>query len=702
MAIIKLQSDADVKLGRYYEFDPENKAGILGKGGMGIVFKGKLIHSETGMYDLVAIKVLFKDLSEDSVTRAQREASIQIVHENIVRMYGFVETTDNDGKPRYHIISEYLKGETLDKVLKKRGVLSSQQETIKIVKSILAALYMLHSKGYIHRDIDPSNVMVCEDGKIKLIDFGIAKQIVDYHDEFGKGTIEGKFIGKINYASPEQAEGKHWLTNVTSDIYSTGILLFELLTGELPFTGTMYEIIKGHREQIVPKNDRISKELQYIIRKATAKNPADRYQSATEFIVDLEKVEQGKSPIPKPLKKWMYMAGGVFLLLIVCFGIWRYEETKQIRFRETLAKASSKMSIALYQDALDLYKEANGVVKTDSITDKIEMLDILTRAVVEYTNSEYIKADSLFRLAEKLSSSDACYYLGEMSYEGIGTPKNFSKGFDYTSKAAQMGNQLAEYRLGFIYQNGIDVEADYDKAIRYFERSGKIINMGAEANNPELQFVKGNMYMYGDGVPLNKTRAIEYYESAANQGYPRAQYALYEIFSKENPRKAMEWLTQAAEKGYPKAAYRLGVWLIGQQQYKEGVEWTMKAAQKNYSPAFRQLGAIYQKKRKNSLTTAIQQSLNIKGDDSLSHYYTVKALDYDFDSYLAMYDIGMDYLEGNGVEQNTNEARAYFEMAKNKVEQLPYKVENGKRIYDELRYPLAEIVRTFNYSQYIK
>jgi serine/threonine protein kinase/TPR repeat protein len=701
VAIIKLQSEADAKLSRYYEFDPENKAGILGKGGMGIVFKGKLVHSETGKYDPVAIKVLFKDLSEDSITRAKREASIQIVHENIIRMYGFVETTDSDGKPRSHIISEYLQGETLDKVLAKRGALS-QPETIRIVKSILAALYMLHSKGYIHRDIDPSNVMVCDDGKIKLIDFGIAKQVADYHGEFTSGTIEGKFIGKINYASPEQAEGKHWLTNVTSDIYSTGILLFELLTGKLPFSGSMYEIIKGHREQIIPRNELIPKELQYVIRKATAKDPAARYQSATEFIVDLERIEQGKSPIPQPLKKWIAATAGALLLLAAALGIWRYEETKQVRYAETLREASSRMSVALYRDALDAYKEANRLIPTDSITQTVEMLELLTQAVDAYTQSEYAIADSLFRLAEERSSSDACYYLGEMSYEGTGAPKNFRKGFDYTTKAAQMGNKLAEYRLGYIYQNGIDVEADYDKAIRYFERSGKIIDMGAEANNPELQFVKGNMYMNGNGVPQSATRAVEYYEAAANQGYPRAQYALYEILNKENPHKAMEWLTLAAGKGYPKAAYRLGVWLIGQQQYKEGFEWTQKAAEKNYSPAFRQLGAIYQEKRKNSLSEAIQQSLRIKGDDALSHQYTVKALDYDFDSYLAMYDIGMDYLEGNGVERNVNEARAYFEMARNKVEQLPYRMENGKRIYDELRYPLAEMVRTFNYTQYIQ
>jgi serine/threonine protein kinase len=701
VATIKLQNEADARAGRYYEFDPE-RSPVLGQGGMGVVFKGK-IHNETGKPDFVAIKVLFRDLPLDSIARAQREAGIQIVHENVVRMYGFVEIADFDGKPKYHVISEYLDGETLDKVLERKGALPPE-EAIRIVKSILAALYMLHSKGYIHRDIDPSNVMLCKDGKVKLIDFGIAKLKKEYRGEdvIRTGTMEGAFIGKINYASPEQLEGKHELTNETSDVYSTGILLYELLTGQLPFTGYIHEIIKAHQTLPIPRNNSISGNLQYVIRKATAKAQSARYQSVTQFTVDLEKIEKGEKLGSSPIKKWMLAPAGVLLILLAGFGIWRYQADKQSRFRETIEKASSLASVALYQDALDAYRKANQVIRTDSITRTINMLDILTRAVAEYTRSEYLKADSLFKLAEELSSSDACYYLGEMNYEGTGTPKNFRKGFEYTSKAASMGNKLAEYRLGYIYLNGIDVVPDYDKAIRYFERSGKIIDMGAEANNPELQFVKGEMYLYGNGVPQNTNRAMEYYESAAKQDYPRAQYALYELLNRENPQKAMEWLALAAEKGYPKAAFRLGAWLIGQQKYREGYEWTLKAAEKNYSPAFRQLGAIYQEKRKNRLSLAIQQAINLKGNDSVSHQYTLKALDYDFDNYLAMYDIGMDYLEGNGVDRNKHEARKYFEMARQKVEQLPYRENGGKRIYDELRYPFAERVRTFNYAQHIK
>jgi TPR repeat protein len=666
---------------------------------MGVVFKGKQVYTELGAFDYVAIKILRGDLSQESVLRARREASIQIVHENLVRMYDFVETTDNRGIPRYHVISEYLEGETLDKIIG-RGLLS-QEKAVKYAKNVLAALYMLHSKGYIHRDIDPSNVMVCKDGKVKLIDFGIAKRMVDCGDEFKNGgTQEGIFIGKVHYASPEQVAGQRRLS-LTSDIYSTGILLYQLLTGELPFTGKTYDVLKAHRELPVPRNDRIRGDLQYVVRKATAKKAGMRYQSASEFIVDLEKTEK-RIPIEASRKKWLYAAAGVCLLFLIFFGLGKYRESRQNRFRETLAEASQKMSVALYQEAFDLYKAANRIVRTDSVSQTIQMLEILAQGVTRYIRSDYAGADSLFRIADSLRSSDACYYLGEMSYEGVGTPKDFRRGFDYTSKAARMGNKLAEYRLGLIYQNGIDVEADYDKAVRYFENAGKVIDKGTEANNPEFQFVKANMYRYGNGVQQNLNRAVEYYESAAKLAYPQAQYELYEMLNKEAPEKARAWLVEAAGNGYPKAAYRLGALLIGEQNYKEGVEWTLKAAEANYSPAFRQLGAIRQKKGKSRLTEAIQQALGIEGNDSLSHSYTVKALQYDFDNYLAMFDAGMDYLRGNGVEKNLNEAVKYFEMAKRKVEQLPYRMENGKRIYNEIQHPFAETIRTFNYAPYVK
>jgi serine/threonine protein kinase len=701
VATVRLQNEEGAQSGRYYEFDPENKSSILGRGGMGVVFEGRLLSTAGAESERVAVKVLFKDLSAESVTRARSEASIRIVHENIVRMYDFVETADVDGRPRYHVISEYLDGETLDKVIERSG-LFPEARAIKITKSVLAALYMLHNRGYVHRDIDPSNVMLCRDGKVKLIDFGIARLTREYRDEQLKGTQEGQFIGKINYASPEQAEGKHRLTNASSDIYSTGILLYELLTGSLPFSGTIYEIIKAHRETPVPRNKAVSESLQYVIGKATAKDQKARYQSATEFIVDLERVEKGESPVTVSPARWLYPAAGVVAAVILVAGVWFFLRGRSERYRATLERASEMMSVAMYHEALGLYEDAFDIISADSVGEKVDMLRALTEGVDNYISSDYAAADSLFEAASAMGSSDAFYYLGEMSYEGIGCPKDFARGFACTTKAAGMGNKLALYRLGLIYTLGIDVEKDPDRAARYFETAVRVIDKGAEADNPELRYVKGSMYMYGNGVPENKSRATEYYRSAAALGYPRAQYELYEALSEEDREEAVGFLTASADRGYPKAAFRLGALLLGEGRYKEGYEYTVRAAERNYSPALRQLGAIYQEKGKSALTSLIQESLGIRGDDSLSHLYTVKALDYDFDNYMAMYDAAMDFLLGKGVTPDLQRAIKYFEAARQKVGSLPFRTENGRRVYNEVQHPMAGVIAAFDYKPYIR
>lgn len=673
MAVIKLQGDSV-----HYEFDPEIKTNILGKGGMGIVFKGMRVNDDTGNVEYVAIKVLFKGLSDESVMRARREASIQVIHENIVRMYGFVETTDSDGRPKYHVISEYLEGKTLDKLILENGILP-QAEAIKIVKNVLSALYMLHSRGYIHRDIDPSNIMMCNDGKVKIIDFGIAKQILEYHDEFKQGTQEGKFIGKINYASPEQAEGKHWITNATSDIYSTGILLFELLTGNLPFTGSTYEVIKGHREQPVPVHESLSPDLQYVINKAAAKEQKDRYQSAVEFIVDLEKIEKGISVIPTTGKHWLAIAGIACSIILVLAGLAFYFINDRNKIIE---EANLKLSVGLYSESLDLFKKVNRPIKSRDAAHNILMLEILVPAVNEYNRSNYLQADSLFKKAVDLNSPDAYYYLGEMSYEGVGTPKNFKKGFEYTSKAAEMGNKLAEYRLGLVYDGGIGVEADRNKASKYFESAGKVIDKGVDNKNPELLFIKGNMYMNGNYVQKNENRGLEYYTEAAQLGYPQAQYELFIILKNSDNSKAREWLKKSAEQGYPKAEYELGRIAEVDNNYKEAINWMLKSAEKNYSPAYQRLGLYY-----NQYNSKYANLFGIVSDNSISHEYTEKALRFDFENFLAMYDLWIDYSQGNGVEKDMSKAVEYLKMAEDKLNELPHQVTKGNRQYES---PLAQ------------
>jgi len=704
MATIKLQSNSDLRLEQYYEFDPEIKSSILGKGGMGIVFEGKLVHNDTGKYERVAIKVLFKGLEDESVLRARREASIKVIHENVIQMIDFIETTDTDGKPKYHVISEFVEGITLTEFLKKKGTLS-WEESLRITKKILAGLFMLHEKGYVHRDIDPSNIMICKDDsvreatKVKLIDFGIAKKIVDYHNDFQQGTLDGKFIGKVYYASPEQAQGKHWITNASSDIYSVGILLFELLTGKLPYNGTTYEIIKGHLERpipidqipSIPGNKIATDGLKYIITKATNKLQEIRYPTASAFITDIEKIEMGKSPIPVTPKKWIYY---ISAFILVSVGIWIYMDWKKDQYLKYVIQANKELSTAMYKNALMSYNKAYSIKETDSIESNIKMLEVLSPAVEAYTNSEYSKADSLFKVAAMLNSSDALYYLGEMCYEGIGTPKDSKKGFKYTSKAAELGNKLAEYRLGLIYQNGTGIGIDKDIAIRYFERAGRMIDRGVDADNPELQCIKGDMYRQGNGVVRNERLAMEFYEKAANQNYPQAQLQLYEILKNSDKNKAMQWLTKSAEKGYPKAQYELGSSLIGQGKYKEGFGWSKKAAEKNYAPALRQLGAIFQDKVKSSEVAVIQQSSGIQGNDSISYRYLSLAVDFDMDYQDGRYALALKSYEFAMCFEKSDfpKAKRYFAVALKNIDALPYTEQNSRRIYDK-KYPYAEQIR---------
>ena len=311
MNIIKLQSDVDIRKGVYYEYDADSTP--LGEGGMGRVFKGFRVVERTGERTPIAIKAIYDNIPERVIERARREASIQLDNDNLIKMYGFVETTshaENGAKimHHYHVIMELLVGVTLEDAV--RGIVSNQEGiqipfaaelygqythdrgrfVLRVMKAILSGLMALHDKGYIHRDIDPSNIMITIDGKIKLIDFGICKQIVSL-ESLDKGlTASGVFMGKVNYAAPELVLGDVKSQNATTDIYALGILMYQLYTGHLPFSGTDQDILAANLHKPLPMKDVRMVEFRKVINKATNKTQAKRYASAAEFRVDLEHI----------------------------------------------------------------------------------------------------------------------------------------------------------------------------------------------------------------------------------------------------------------------------------------------------------------------------------------------------------------------------------------------------------------------------
>ena len=252
----------------------------IGEGGMANVY----LAYDTILDRNVAIKVLRGDLSNDEkfVRRFQREAlsASSLSHPNIVEMY---DVGEDDGN--YFIVMEYIDGKTLKNLIKKRGALTVA-EVVDIMLQLTSAISCAHDSYIIHRDIKPQNVMILDDGRVKITDFGIA--IASNASEL---TQTNSVMGSVHYLPPEQANGAG--ATAKSDIYSLGILMFELLTGKLPFKGeNAVEIALKQMKEQIPSvcaiNPEIPQSIENVILKACAKNPKNRYDNVKDMYNDIK------------------------------------------------------------------------------------------------------------------------------------------------------------------------------------------------------------------------------------------------------------------------------------------------------------------------------------------------------------------------------------------------------------------------------
>jgi serine/threonine-protein kinase len=281
---------------------------LVGRGGMAEVYEGY----DTRLGRTVAIKLLKSDLANDpsfeEKFRGEAQASARMAHPSIVRIYdaGEEETTDSNGNlvKTPFIIMELVKGKLLREIIHAGQV--EIDKAIKYVTGILSALEVSHRSGVIHRDIKPANVMISENDAVKVMDFGIARAV---SDNSATQAATAGIVGTAQYFSPEQARGES--VDARTDLYSTGVILYELLAGRPPFKGeSAVSVAYQHVSEMAPNpsdfNSQVTPELNAVVMRAMAKDRDNRFQSAEEFREHLLAAQAGvvvTKPQPKPVSQ---------------------------------------------------------------------------------------------------------------------------------------------------------------------------------------------------------------------------------------------------------------------------------------------------------------------------------------------------------------------------------------------------------------
>ena len=376
MSIVRLQGEAEKQKHIYFEVDASKPA--IGEGGMGKVMRGVCVDTDTNVTRPVAIKFLYDDLPAHAIERARREASIQLRNDNLVEMIGFVETESYHGntlQKHYHVVSELLTGVSLSDLLEgkcndvhgkeipfvKKMLKDYQTDPVRFAKiiviNVLSGLMALHDAGYIHRDIDPSNIMLTEDGHIKLIDFGICKQVnkLTTHD---RGlTTTGVFMGKAEYAAPELVLGDLRSQNQTTDIYAIGILLYQCIVGHVPFEGPSHQVLDKQLHKKMPLSTVKDKKLRKIIEIATEKNQSVRYQTAAQMRVAIENIDGKKKAMKLSTK--LSIVGVAVVVVVAILAFFLCQQHKEQVLAEQQLQKQEAINDSLIGKAAEFYKLAN-------------------------------------------------------------------------------------------------------------------------------------------------------------------------------------------------------------------------------------------------------------------------------------------------------------------------------------------------------
>jgi serine/threonine protein kinase/Tfp pilus assembly protein PilF len=563
----------------------------LGEGGMGVVYKAK----DTKLERHVALKFLPSDFTRDVAAKErfiqEAKAASSLEHTNICNIHEINETEDG----QLFIVMACYEGESLKQKIE-RGPFKLE-EALDIAIQVAQGLAKAHEKGIVHRDIKPANVHVTNDGVAKILDFGLAKL-----GDRSKLTKEGTTLGTAAYMSPEQAQGEE--VDSRTDIWSLGIVLFEMITGQIPFKGEyeqamVYSIINEHPEPMTGLRTGVPMELERITNKALAKNADERYQNVGDLLVDLKNLNKDldsteisktiiaserKSP-SKRLSRFAVPAGLITLLLIAFFlfkpilfkditisdptpiAVISFENQTGDESFDYLQKAipnllitsleqSKYLRVTTWQRMYDLLKQI-GKDSVETIDENMGFELCQMDGVHTIVLGSFIKAGEQFATDVKVLDVESKRILKSVSSQGEGVGSILKNQIDELSREISKGVGLSERNIAVTQKPIAEVTTGSMDAYNYFIRGRDEYEKGY--HNDALKFIE-------QAIELDSTFAVAYiylawinqelwHTKASNQAFEKAK--TYSNKATEKERQYIEASYLRWIKGKTLESYRI-------------------------------------------------------------------------------------------------------------------------------------------------
>ena len=588
----------------------------ISRGGMGIVYEA---------YDnftnrQVAIKIILGNKIDTlQLKRFQKEieACARLSHPNVIKIYD-AGTYENNP----YIVMEYIDGVNIGQYIMQQDKAFGQEDDTaqkrdwklcaKLIYETALGLEYIHKQKMFHRDIKPTNIIVRSDGSPVIIDLGLVK----FNQERSYNLTRSRdIIGTCQYMPMEQVQGKHGKVDARSDVYSLGLVLYELLTEQRAYTGKNATEVFNKIATYYPPlpreiNAQIPEVLEEITMHAIEKQKERRYATAQEFADALKQYLDGTTT--QTTTQYAY-----------------YKKRLWLQRHKSKIVASC---IAVLLSGVIIISMLG--IKKDSVTK-----DNVSKSSQNQENRQ--------------NDAEAQYQLGLMYEQGKNVKKDYKKAIEYYEKAGNLGHTEAQYSLGIMYFSGRgkEVHKDYKKAFVWLEKAG---NQGHVQAQKQL----GDIYYYGNGLKQDYSKACEWYEKAAIQGHAEAQNQLGIMYFhaqgvKQDYKKSFEWFKISSEQKYAGAQLNAGLMYYNghgvQQDKKKAIDLLERSAQQGNSGAQFYLGGMYLDGRevKQDIAKAIyllEKSANQGNADSQGK-------------------LGLMYKDGQGVTKDEEKAIYWLEKA---------------------------------------